>query len=63
MAYLNDAALWQAVQATMTNEQRKCLEALHDEQQRRKLTVSLFQGVIGITRIPLKVTAVLCLGA
>jgi hypothetical protein len=32
MAYLNDAALWQAAQTTMTAEQRERLEALHDEQ-------------------------------
>jgi hypothetical protein len=38
MAYLNDAALWQAARATMSVEQRERLEALHDEQQRRKLT-------------------------
>jgi hypothetical protein len=34
MAYLNDAALWQAAQTTMTAEQRERLEALHDQQQR-----------------------------
>ncbi len=38
MAYLNDAALWQAARATMSVEQRERLEALHDEQQRRMLT-------------------------
>jgi len=38
MAYLNDAALWQAARTTMTTEQRERLEALHDEQQRRTLT-------------------------
>ncbi|MBC8264728.1 MAG: hypothetical protein H8E47_11465 [Anaerolineales bacterium] len=38
MAYLNDAALWQAGRATMTAEQRECLEALHDKQQREGLT-------------------------
>ena len=38
MAYLNDAALWQAARATMTAEQRERLEHLHDEQQRRTLT-------------------------
>jgi hypothetical protein len=38
MAYLNDAALWQAGRATMTAEQRERLEALHDKQQREGLT-------------------------
>jgi hypothetical protein len=38
MAYLNDAALWQAGRATMTPEQRERLEALHDKQQREGLT-------------------------
>ncbi len=38
MAYLNDAALWQAGRATMTAEQREHLEALHDKQQREGLT-------------------------
>jgi predicted ArsR family transcriptional regulator len=37
MAYLNDAALWQAGRATMTAEQRERLEALHDKQQREGL--------------------------
>ena len=39
MAYLNDAALWQAARATMTAEQRERLEALHDQQQREGLTI------------------------
>ena len=30
MAYLNDAALWQAARATMTAEQQERLESLHD---------------------------------
>lgn len=38
MAYLNDAALWQAARATMTAEQRERLEALHDKQQAEALT-------------------------
>jgi uncharacterized protein YnzC (UPF0291/DUF896 family) len=38
MAYLNDAALWQAARATMATEQRERLEALHDKQQREGLT-------------------------
>ena len=38
MVYLKDAALWQAAHTTMSVEQRERLEALHDEQQRRKLT-------------------------
>lgn len=39
MAYLNDAALWQAARTTMTAAQRERLEALHDKQQREGLTV------------------------
>jgi hypothetical protein len=38
MAYLNDAALWQAARATMPPEQRDRLAGLHDEQQRRDLS-------------------------
>jgi len=38
MAYLNDAALWQAARATMPAEQRDRLEALHHQQQRQGLT-------------------------
>lgn len=38
MAYLNDAALWQAARTTMTPEQRERLETLHDKQQREGLT-------------------------
>jgi uncharacterized protein YnzC (UPF0291/DUF896 family) len=38
MAYLNDAALWQAARATMLAEQRERLEALHQKQQREGLT-------------------------
>lgn len=37
MAYLNDAALWQAARATMAPEQRARLEELHDKQQRSGL--------------------------
>ena len=37
MAYLNDAALWQAARSTMAPEQRARLEALHDKQQRSGL--------------------------
>jgi len=33
MAYLNDAALWQAARATMLVEQRVRLEALHDQKR------------------------------
>ncbi len=39
MAYLNDAALWQAARATMTEVQRERLAALHDQKQRGRLTV------------------------
>jgi hypothetical protein len=39
MAYLNDAALWQAARSTMPADQRERLEALHDAQQRRQLSV------------------------
>lgn len=38
MAYLNDAALWQAARATMPATQRERLESLHLQQQRRPLT-------------------------
>jgi uncharacterized protein YnzC (UPF0291/DUF896 family) len=38
MAYLNDAALWQAARATMMPEQRERLETLHDKQQHEGLT-------------------------
>jgi hypothetical protein len=38
MAYLNDAALWQAARTTMPAEQREHLEALHHQQQRQGLT-------------------------
>jgi len=38
MAYLNDAALWQASRATMSVEQRERLETLHYQQQRQGLT-------------------------
>jgi hypothetical protein len=34
LAYLNDAALWQAARSTMLPAQRERLEALHDKQQR-----------------------------
>ena len=37
MAYLNDAALWQAARSTMAPEQRTRLQALHDKQQRAGL--------------------------
>lgn len=39
MAYLNDAALWQAARATLPNEHRQRLEWLHNEQQQRELTI------------------------
>ncbi len=38
MAYLNDAALWQAVRSTLPSEQRERLAALHEAQQRRPLS-------------------------
>ena len=34
LAYLNDAALWQAARSTMVPEQRERMEALHDTHQR-----------------------------
>ncbi|MBI4674789.1 MAG: hypothetical protein HY741_24350 [Chloroflexi bacterium] len=37
MAYLNDAALWQAARATMAPSQRERLEELHDQFQRAGL--------------------------
>ena len=38
MAYLNDAALWQAARATLSMGQRERLEVLHIQQQRGTLT-------------------------
>ena len=38
MAYLNDAALWQAARTTMSPEQRTRLATLHDKQQYTSLT-------------------------
>jgi hypothetical protein len=38
MAYLNDAALWQAARTTMPSEQRARLATLHDKQQYISLT-------------------------
>jgi hypothetical protein len=38
LAYLNDAALWQASRATVPKEHRERLEELHLLQQRRPLT-------------------------
>jgi hypothetical protein len=38
MAYLNDAALWQAARATTTPEQRTRLEALHVQKQQAGLS-------------------------
>jgi DNA-binding helix-hairpin-helix protein with protein kinase domain len=38
MAYLNDAALWQAARATLSLEQRERLAALHEAQQSRVLS-------------------------
>ncbi len=38
LAYLNDAALWQAARTTMPAAQRERLEALHEKQQSHKLT-------------------------
>ena len=38
MAYLNDAALWQAARTTMPPEQRNRLATLHDKQQYALLT-------------------------
>jgi hypothetical protein len=37
MAYLNDAALWQAARSTMLPEQRARLAALHEKRQRDSL--------------------------
>ena len=38
LAYLNDAALWQAARTTMPTEQHERLATLHDMQQREPLT-------------------------
>lgn len=39
MAYLNDAALWQAARSTLASEQRERLATLHEAQQRRPLSI------------------------
>ena len=38
LAYLNDAALWQAARATLSEGQRARLQDLHDQKQRRPLS-------------------------
>ncbi len=38
MSYLNDAVLWQAARATMSEPQRDRMEELHTKQQREGLT-------------------------
>lgn len=38
MAFLNDAALWQAARTTLQQEQRQRMEALHAKQQRHALS-------------------------
>jgi hypothetical protein len=38
MASLNDAALWQMARTTLSAEQQRRLEALHDKQQRTHLS-------------------------
>ncbi len=38
--YIDDAALWQAARASMTEDQRIRLEALHEKQQREGLTLA-----------------------
>lgn len=38
MAYLNDAALWQAARAAMPDDQRTRMESLHSKQQEGKLS-------------------------
>jgi len=42
LTFLNDAALWQAVRATMQPDQRERLEDLHDKQQREGLSTEEF---------------------
>jgi hypothetical protein len=39
LAYLNDAALWQAARSTMSLSQRQSLAALHDKLQRTALNL------------------------
>ena len=39
MAYLNDAALWQAARATIQQPERERMEALHDQLQRTGLSI------------------------
>ncbi len=56
MAYLNDAALWQAARATMCVEQRERLQHLHDKQQREKLTTEE-QALVSLYRETLLIRA------
>ena len=60
MAYLNDAALWQAARATMPAKQRERLEALHHQQQYRGLTAkeqAEEQALLGLYRETLLIRA------
>jgi hypothetical protein len=60
LAYLNDAALWQAARSTMSPEQHEQLEALHDKQQREGLTTEeqdLEQALLTLYRETLLVRA------
>jgi hypothetical protein len=43
LAYLNDAALWQAARSTVLPAQRERLEALHGKQQREGLSAEELQ--------------------
>lgn len=38
MAFLNDAVLWQMARTTLSTEQQRRLEVLHDKQQRTQLS-------------------------
>jgi hypothetical protein len=38
MAYLNDAALWQAARSAMSSDQQERMESLHHKAQREGLT-------------------------
>jgi hypothetical protein len=53
LAYLNDAALWQAARTTMPAEQRERLATLHDKQQREPLAAeerTEEQGLLALYR-------------
>lgn len=51
MAFMNDAALWQAARAAMTADQRERMEALNLKQQREGLTESEMKEAEALHRL------------